>query len=83
MSVNPFKAHKAAAEEEEKKSAKAAVQKSEIGLGCTACEDCVAVCPTRSIFFTGTIFSIDQDTCEGCGICIRVCPVDVIYPKST
>lgn len=55
--------------------------KYEIGAGCTACEDCVAVCPTKSIFFTGTIFAIDQDTCEGCAICVRVCPVDVIRPK--
>jgi ferredoxin len=55
--------------------------KYEIGAGCTACEDCVAVCPTRSIFFTGTIFAIDQDTCEACGVCARVCPVDVIHPK--
>jgi Pyruvate/2-oxoacid:ferredoxin oxidoreductase delta subunit len=57
------------------------VEKYDIGAGCTACEDCVAVCPTRSIFFTGTIFAIDQDSCEGCAICVRVCPVDVIRPK--
>jgi ferredoxin len=57
------------------------VEKYEIGVSCTACEDCVAVCPTKSIFFTGTIFAIDQDTCEGCAICVRVCPVDVIRPK--
>jgi ferredoxin len=60
-----------------------APSKYEIGAGCTACEDCVAVCPTRSIFFTGSIFVIDQDTCEACGVCARVCPVDVIHPKLT
>ena len=64
-------------------SAPVIVEKFEIGPGCTACEDCVAVCPTKSIVFTGTIFSIDQDTCEGCAICVRVCPVDVIKPKSS
>lgn len=57
------------------------VHKFEIGPGCTACEDCVPVCPTKSIVFTGAIFAIDQDSCEGCAICVRVCPVDVIHPK--
>ena len=65
----------------EKSEAVEAPSKYEIGLGCTACEACVAVCPTKSIFFTGVIFAIDQDSCEGCAICAQVCPVDVIYPK--
>ena len=51
-----------------------------INSGCTSCEACVAVCPTRSIFFGKTQFVIDADTCTGCGICVMVCPVNVIEP---
>jgi anaerobic sulfite reductase subunit C len=51
-----------------------------IGIGCTSCGDCVAVCPTESILFGLAQFVIDTDTCHGCGVCARVCPVDVIAP---
>ncbi|MBC7386073.1 MAG: 4Fe-4S binding protein [Cryobacterium sp.] len=69
-------------ETDRKSEAAAPPPKYDIGPGCTACEACVAVCPTKSIFFTGAIFAIDQDSCEGCAICVHVCPVDVIHPKA-
>ncbi len=51
-----------------------------ISSGCTNCEACLPVCPTRSISFGARHFVIDSDTCHGCAICVKVCPVNVIEP---
>lgn len=48
--------------------------------GCTACGNCVAVCPTGSTFWGLGQYVIDRDTCTDCAICVKVCPVEVIQP---
>ncbi|MEE9441756.1 MAG: 4Fe-4S binding protein [candidate division Zixibacteria bacterium] len=51
---------------------------------CTACDLCVAECPTTSITEGDDIYIIDPETCNECEDqedgpqCVAVCPVECI-----
>jgi hypothetical protein len=45
--------------------------------GCTACGECVYVCPSDAIDI-GAVAVIDPEACIGCGHCIAVCPTGTI-----
>lgn len=51
---------------------------------CTACDLCVAECPTTSITEGDDIYVIDPETCNECEDqedgpqCVAVCPVECI-----
>jgi Fe-S-cluster-containing hydrogenase component 2 len=49
---------------------------------CTACGDCVPVCPEAAIFIHRLVVDIVADRCNECDghadepLCVAVCPVD-------
>lgn len=46
---------------------------------CTACQHCLAVCPTRAIIITETgIPEIENIKCRRCGACKRICKQQAI-----
>jgi MinD superfamily P-loop ATPase len=46
---------------------------------CTACGDCVRVCPTRCLEQRPAGPWLPRPTdCVACGLCVRVCPDDAL-----
>lgn len=42
---------------------------------CSACGDCVAICPTTCLTMCGAApFLIRPNDCVSCGLCVLVCP---------
>lgn len=46
---------------------------------CVACGNCIGVCPSSAIEFSGSSIIINEEVCFGCGICEDICPVEAIY----
>jgi ferredoxin len=44
---------------------------------CTACGNCVEVCPCEAITLED-IAKIDEKECTECGVCVDECPSDAI-----
>lgn len=45
---------------------------------CTACEECVNVCPVEAISLKDDKAFIDQSLCAQCLVCVDICPVKAI-----
>lgn len=43
---------------------------------CTACGDCVAVCPVDALTMGDDIPLVDEEWCIGCGVCVNQCAND-------
>lgn len=42
---------------------------------CSACGDCVAICPTACLTMRGAVpFLARPNDCVSCGLCVLVCP---------
>lgn len=53
---------------------------------CTACGNCVDICPPGAITLENDVACIAADLCEECGFCAAECPVAAVsirFPLST
>ncbi|OGD19415.1 MAG: hypothetical protein A2Y70_08730, partial [Candidatus Aminicenantes bacterium RBG_13_64_14] len=48
---------------------------------CTACEDCVRMCPRRAITIAGRLAVVDDERCIRCYCCHEICPEAAIDLK--
>ncbi len=47
---------------------------------CTACGDCVAVCPTDCLEMAGLVPWLPRpEDCVRCALCVLVCPADAVH----
>lgn len=45
---------------------------------CTACGECVEVCPLDAIEVQDEVAVVNEDECSDCGSCVDVCPSEAI-----
>ena len=45
---------------------------------CTACENCVYMCPAEALTLVGEAIAVDLDQCIGCGVCASNCPAEAV-----
>lgn len=47
-------------------------------VGCTKCEKCVKICPTKALYKDNGIIKFNKALCTKCGKCVNVCPNSTI-----
>jgi Fe-S-cluster-containing hydrogenase component 2 len=50
---------------------------------CTACGDCVPVCPTQAFTLSSEGLVLSEPLCYGCGRCLPICPSDALHARAT
>jgi NAD-dependent dihydropyrimidine dehydrogenase PreA subunit len=49
---------------------------------CTACGECLEICPVQAVKLEGNVLVVDEDWCIGCGVCATVCPSGAVQIKA-